>query len=209
MAARAAAAVDSHSESDIRQLRGLAVQEDDDAFLPLRPEELGPSVPRRLTGLRGLVDCATESVTSSGLASTKSLNVTPRATGYGRYLMLGGASAWFGLDYERWATLRDTPLWLELKGFENGWHRAKYFGEIRGSLDALRQRSSTMAPVCICRLICPLASRTAQCLTRWLDSWRRLRDRSDPPRLRLPKRDAPGPLECGLAPSLSIRSFRC
>ncbi len=140
MAARAAAAADSHTETDIRQLRGLAVQEDDAAFLPLRPEELGPSVPRRLTGLRGLVDRATESVTRSGLASTKSLKVTPRATGYGRYLLLGGAGAWFGLDYERWATLRDTPLWLELKGYESGWHRARPFGEIRGSLDVLRQR---------------------------------------------------------------------
>lgn len=133
MAAKAVAAADSHAETDIRQLRGLAVQEDDDAFLPLRPEELGPSVPRRLVSLKSLVDRATERLVGSGVASTKGLKVTPRATGYGRYLMLGGASAWFGLDYKRWAALRDSPIWLEFLGW------ARPIGEIRRSLDELRQ----------------------------------------------------------------------
>ena len=45
MATEAADAADSDTEKDIEQLRGLAAQQDDVAFLPLRREELGPEFP--------------------------------------------------------------------------------------------------------------------------------------------------------------------
>ena len=67
MAAGASAAGDSRKEADIAQLRGLAVREDSEAFLPLRAEELGPDVPRRLMGLKRLVDHATDRINSGGL----------------------------------------------------------------------------------------------------------------------------------------------
>ena len=60
MATEAADAADSDTEKDIEQLRGLAAQQDDDAFLPLRREELGPEFPRRMRGLQRLIDDATE-----------------------------------------------------------------------------------------------------------------------------------------------------
>ena len=56
MDSQASTARESHTECDIRQLRGLAEQMDEEAFLPLRPEELSPEFPRRLTNLRKLVD---------------------------------------------------------------------------------------------------------------------------------------------------------
>lgn len=112
MAAEAAADTDSHAETDIRQLRGLAVREDAEAFLPLRREELGQEFPRRMLRLRELVDDATERGIQAGWADTKGLRVTPKEWGYGRYLRLGGEQTWFGIDFISWASNSRTPLWL-------------------------------------------------------------------------------------------------
>ena len=60
---RLAAAVphDSLVASDIRQLRGLAQREDDEAFQPIKTAELSPSVPRRLQWLNRLIDDVVDS----------------------------------------------------------------------------------------------------------------------------------------------------
>ena len=54
----AAQAGDAHTQMDIRQLRGLAERQDEEAFLPLRREEFAPEIPRRLRSLQRLVDDA-------------------------------------------------------------------------------------------------------------------------------------------------------
>ena len=43
-----ALAADDVVKSDIRQLRGLALVQDGQAFLPIHPEELSPSLGRRV-----------------------------------------------------------------------------------------------------------------------------------------------------------------
>lgn len=111
MAGRAAADADSHTETDIRQLSGLALREDADAFLPLRQEELVPEFPRRMLRLRELVDDATERATQAVCADTKGFGVTLQEWGYGRYLRLGGEETWFGVDW--WENLpQETREWL-------------------------------------------------------------------------------------------------
>ena len=112
MAARAGEAGESGAESDIRQLRGLADRMDEDAFLPLRSEEFAPEFPRRMLGFRRLIDDATDRGRKAGWISTKGLYVTPQTHGYGRYLRLWGAGAWFGVNFKLWARRGDTPLWL-------------------------------------------------------------------------------------------------
>ncbi len=112
MAARAGEAGESGAESDIRQLRGLADRMDEDAFLPLRSEEFAPEFPRRMLGFRRLIDDATDRGRKAGWISTKGLYVTPQTHGYGRYLRLWGAGAWFGVNVKLWARRGDTPLWL-------------------------------------------------------------------------------------------------
>ncbi len=112
MAARASAASDSRTEIDIGQLQGLAEQEDDEAFLPLRREELGLAFPRRMRGLRRLVDDATEKATRGELLNTTGLKVVPQSWGYGRYVRIAQEVAWFGVHFKRWAHTRATPLWL-------------------------------------------------------------------------------------------------
>ena len=111
MAAQAAAASDSDTEKDIEQLRGLAAQQDDVAFLPLRREELGRELPRRMLGLRRLIDDATDCAIDAGFAGVQGLQVTPQAWGYGRYVRLAASAVianrlvlptglWYGARHE-------------------------------------------------------------------------------------------------------------
>ena len=138
MASRASTAGESHTECDIQQLRGLADQMDDGAFLPLRPEELGPEFPRRLTNLRKLVDDVIECLEQEELAE-RSGNLSNMQTEYGRHLILSrsGAGTWFGLDYDKWAKVRDTPLWLYFHDSNGGWADVKPLSEIRDNLKPL------------------------------------------------------------------------
>ena len=111
---RLEAAGDSQLRSEIQQLRGLADRVDASEFLPLRPEEFAPEIPRRLVSLRRLVDQATKRAVEMKFADISGLRVAPQAYGYGRYLRLRGGGAWFGIDSDLWArgSYPDTPLWL-------------------------------------------------------------------------------------------------
>lgn len=118
MAASASDANETNAVANIRQLSGLAERMDADAFLPLRSAELGPEIPRRMEGLRQLVADASNRALTTGWLNSSGLAWTARHTGSGRYLRLAneeaGAIAWFGIDTERWAKYRGTPLWLQL-----------------------------------------------------------------------------------------------
>ena len=116
----------------------VPAREDEDAFRPVRPKELGPDVPRRLMGLKILVDRATDRLVGFGLANLKDTRVVSRDSGYGRYLRLAGAGTWWGLDYRSWAMVRDTPLWLSLSGRDQGWSETKPLDEIRRNLESMR-----------------------------------------------------------------------
>ena len=133
MATEAAAASESDTEKDIGQLRGLVAQQDDVAFLPLRREELGPEFPRRMLGLRRLIDDATECATDAGFANVQGLQVTPQAWGYGRYVRLATITPWFGISFHDWAGHQETPLWLWFQGRDLP-------AKTRRALELLRQR---------------------------------------------------------------------
>jgi hypothetical protein len=113
MAVRAGESGESGVESDIRQLQGLAARMDEDAFLPLRPEELGPEIPRRLLSLPRLVDDAIALGRDAGWI-TKDGGGSSGRHFYGHFFLLCDAHVWFGVDFRRWARNGDTPLWLQL-----------------------------------------------------------------------------------------------
>ena len=119
MAARVSAVADSHTEIDIRQLQGLAEQQDREAFLPLRQEELGPQLPRRVIDLTGIVDDAVGRISKTEWVSTKGARMAATAKSYGIWLTFpraveafGKFGSYFGVSYGHWARHRDTPLWL-------------------------------------------------------------------------------------------------
>ena len=112
---------DNGVKSDIRQLRGFARSQGDKGFLPLHPEDLSPSLARRVVWYNQLVD---DAVDSKGVPENwmdiKGARAQPQRFGYGRYFYLSGISKssyfWFGVNHERWAESGDTPLWLSLTG---------------------------------------------------------------------------------------------
>ena len=137
MASEATLAGDSRAAVDIQQLLGLTQQMDEDAFLPLRPDEFGPEFPRRMRGLRRLIDDATSRGRDGGWANLSGVKVTPQASGYGRYVKLGSeggwAGVWFGVNFNRWARNRTTPLWLALYD----WRGTLDLAEVRRRLEPL------------------------------------------------------------------------
>ncbi len=115
-----AVADDTRVASDIQQLRGLARHQDEEAFQPIHPEEFGLALPRRILGLNRLIDDVVDAHgVSQGWMTTKGLRATPRREGYGRYFRFTDVPGHLFLcvNYLRWATTGDTPLWL---GIDNG-----------------------------------------------------------------------------------------
>ena len=101
--------------SDIRQLQGLAEQQDREAFLPLKREELAPEFPRRLRSLVDLIDeVIYEYGAKEGWLDTRNLQARSQYYGYGRYFRVSGVegSLWFGLNHDLWATREKSPFWL-------------------------------------------------------------------------------------------------
>ena len=123
---RLAAAVppDSVVAADIRQLRGLAQREDDEAFQPIKTAEFSPSVPRRLRWLNRLIDDVVDSRgRPEGWMSVEGLRAAAQRDGYGRYFRfrtdLGEVvpgDLFLCVNYRLWATSGDTPLWLWIGG---------------------------------------------------------------------------------------------
>ena len=122
---------DSHTWRDIRQLQGLAEQQDKEAFLPLRQEELGPQLPRRVIDLAGLVDDAIGRISKTEWVSIKGARMAATAKSYGIWLTFpraveafGKFGSYFGVSYGNWARHRDTPLWLWIWDAPADLHRA-------------------------------------------------------------------------------------
>ncbi len=139
MASEAGAAGDSRTEIDIRQLVGLTQRMDEDAFLPIRSEELGPEIPRRILDLQRIIDDSIERGKSAGWIDTSKLGAAGAAGGWGRYIRLGHAGstdravALFGYSYQFWAKHRDTPL--RLRFYE--WDGPMRLNEVRRRLEPL------------------------------------------------------------------------
>lgn len=121
---------------DIRQLQGLAHAQDDVAFAPLHPEDLGTTVPRRMLDFNRIVnDVVGARGVHDGWMTTKGLKAAPQSVGHLRYFRFvdertGRASTDLALciSYEQWAKSGDTPLWLCI------WHdKQDEIDAIRGS----------------------------------------------------------------------------
>lgn len=111
-----AVAGDSTVASDIQQLRGLATYQDETAFLPIHPEEIGLALPRRIRGLNRLIDTAVRRGVRQKWMTVKGLRATPQREGYGRYFRFTGVPGdlFLCVSFDLWANSGDTPLWLRI-----------------------------------------------------------------------------------------------
>ena len=117
----AAVAADTQVASDIRQLRGFARTQDEEAFQPIHMEEIGLMLPRRIRGLNRLIDDVVDARgVREGWMTTSGLRATPQREGYGRYFRFADAASgstipgdlFLCVNYQRWAISAETPLWI-------------------------------------------------------------------------------------------------
>lgn len=108
---------------------------DNEAFLPVRMEELtNLEVPRRVIGLADLIPDLTEQAMAAGIADRIGLRETHGWYSAGRYLRIGPAGAWLGIDHRNWSRYGITPLWIVF-------HNTKY-GRAPFVLEALKAWTS-------------------------------------------------------------------
>ena len=107
---------DSSTASDIRQLRGLARWQDDEAFQPIRREELDQSLARMIRSINWLIDKVIERGREKLEITTVGYRATPQLEGYGRYFGFTDVKGEFflGVNFDLWATKTNTPLWLRI-----------------------------------------------------------------------------------------------
>jgi hypothetical protein len=92
--ARGAASGEASAPGDIAQLKSLCDVMDNEAFLPVRLEELtNPEVPRRLIGLANLISDLTAKAVAKGIANTTRVKERHGWRSAGRYLWIGAGPA--------------------------------------------------------------------------------------------------------------------
>ncbi len=125
---------DIQAASDIQQLRSLARQQDEEAFQPIHPEELGLTSPRRLRSLRQLIDEVVQAGKKQGWITTKGFSMSARPEGYGRHFGLIGVDGelFLCVNMKLWVTSGETPVWLQLSD------------AVPGNPDRLRDRRPPM-----------------------------------------------------------------
>jgi hypothetical protein len=114
--------------SDLAQLQGLCARMDEDAFLPLRSEELTGTIGARVYQLCQLVDGVCQASVSAGFASTQGLKTCHGMGYWGRYLRLAGWPSAVYFSSYKWARVRPTPLWLTVLGEEWNWKPSRSGG---------------------------------------------------------------------------------
>lgn len=111
--------------SDLVQLRGLAVRQDETATLPVHTAVLGPELGRRPASYGRLTEDFVGRGAGQKLMLGSGLQTTSPRWGYGRHLRFvdqdgwQSGGLWLGINHERWASAGDTPLW-----FRSEWSRA-------------------------------------------------------------------------------------
>lgn len=108
------AAGDQVAVSDLLQLQGLCERMDDDAFLPLRSEELTSNVPR-FTQFCHLIDDVASQLVSEGIATVEGLRASGSAGAYYRPMKLSGFGCYLQVNAEHWARRRSTPIWISVQ----------------------------------------------------------------------------------------------
>jgi hypothetical protein len=99
--------------NDIAQLQGLCRTMDEEAFLPLRGEELtNLGMAGRFINFSDLPFGIIDEAVSQGLIDRKGLRETPQRYGSGSYVRLGGYSAWVGFHAFQWKELVVSPIWV-------------------------------------------------------------------------------------------------
>lgn len=117
------AAGDYITKSDLIQLKGLCDQMDEEAFLPVDPQEISPMIARRNIQFTELVDNVIEHGISKDIFRLDGLRSSEGRNHHGRYFIMKDYFFNFKFDNLLWNEVRNTPFWLQV--FGKGWHKDK------------------------------------------------------------------------------------
>lgn len=111
------AATEKTSAAEIEQLAGLAMKQDDSAFVPLHADELEATLPRRMHDFQRIVsDIYWAHGKPGAWMDGDGLSVTNSSNGHGRYFRFPKMpeAQWIGISYAQWANDGVTPIWLQI-----------------------------------------------------------------------------------------------
>lgn len=103
------------SLSDLVQLGGLCERMDEEAFLPVRSEELTSDLGSRIIQYCSIVDEIASSLVAQKIASKKGLRASSSGGAYWQYLYIYGHGCRLQFNPVFWKSLRATPIWFGIK----------------------------------------------------------------------------------------------
>ena len=116
-------------QEDVRQLRALTERMDEEAFLPIQPEELtNASWARRMVNFSNLADAVFEKLERDQLADKVGLKKSRGRLYSGTYLRIRERlEMWLGLELNLWRIYGTSPIWCvmdekELNRLGASWH---------------------------------------------------------------------------------------
>lgn len=98
--------------ADLKQLLGLCDRQDEEAFLPLAPEELSINIPRRILQFNSIVNKVTDKLINEKFGSTEGYRATRAENWFGRYISISGYACLISCNFDYWAKYAETPIWL-------------------------------------------------------------------------------------------------
>jgi hypothetical protein len=110
------AAGEDHIVADIAQLEGLCERMDEDAFLPLRSEELSSELAFRITDYGHLVNEVVDRLVETGRVSVTGRRASGGFGWFGRPVDIGPVLTFFGFNARKWTYDAATPLWISIYG---------------------------------------------------------------------------------------------
>jgi hypothetical protein len=132
LATAATIAGESGHLNDITQLQGLCRTMDEEAFLPLRSDELTDlGMARRFINLSDLALGIVNQAASQGLCDRKGLRETNFRYGSGAYVRIGEYTPWVGFDALAWRRRGVSPIWVTFLANSQ-------IGEVREKLSPFR-----------------------------------------------------------------------
>ncbi len=100
---------------DIDQIKGFCDIIDTKSFLPIRSEELSPSIPKRIISFYNLLDQVVNDLKIQQKIDISGLQATGQRFGYTRYARMYGFGLSIDLNFNCWADKIDTPFWLGIQ----------------------------------------------------------------------------------------------
>jgi len=120
--------------SDLNQLEGLCFKIDEEAFLPLKEQDLGIDIAKRIYGYYNLTDKIADELKSKLEAKTEGLKSSAFHGGYRKYMTINQWSVSLELNFKYWIEKTETPLWVGIK--DKNWD---YDSNIKEKLMSLQE----------------------------------------------------------------------